>query len=220
MAQGAWNFMLEIADSILEVVLPSRERVRRTKSRSAEDLELKPESHELCGITITTLMNYRSEAAQDTVRALKYDGSRHAAKLCAALLADYLREEIASIKSFSPRPVLLVPVPLHANRERERGFNQIERVLGELPDEFKNDRLSSLSLSALVRTKETAQQTRLTRAERLANVQGAFQANGSCSGAHVIVIDDVATTGATLAACAETLEEAGASCTAIALARA
>ena len=218
--KGVFGAIREAADAVLEVILPSRERVRRVRSRTPEDLALTPESHELCGITITTLMNYRSEAAQDSIRALKYDGSRHAAKLCATLLADYLREEIASIKAFSPRPVLILAVPLHKNRERERGFNQIERVLRELPEEFKDGSLSRLSSEALSRTKETKQQTKLSRSERLKNVKNAFTANPSADGAHIIIVDDVATTGATLAACAEALEEGGAMVTAIALARA
>lgn len=220
MEEGILQAIFDIGDLILEVILPSRERVRRTKSRKPEDLELFPESHELCGITITTLMNYKSDSAQDTVRALKYDGLHHAAKLCAALLADYLREEIASIKSFSPRPILLVPVPLHKNRERERGFNQIARVLEELPEEFKNGMIAQIEPDALTRIKETKQQTHLSRSERLSNVQNAFQAGSAADGAYVLVIDDVATTGATLASCVEALEEGGASAGAIALARA
>jgi ComF family protein len=210
----------DAGEFLLEIILPSRERVKRTKSRSPEDLELSPEAHELSGIEITTLMNYRSEAAQDTVRALKYDNSSHAARLCAALLADYLREEIASIRALSPRAVVLVPVPLHALRERERGFNQIARVLALLPDEFKDGSVSRIDAVSLKRVRETKQQTHLSKRERSANVRGAFKADDACNGIHAIIIDDVATTGATLSACADALRVAGARVSAIALARA
>lgn len=220
MEDGFFDALWAFGEFLLEIILPSRERVRRMKSRTPEDLELKSETHELCGISIATLMNYQSPAAQDTVRTLKYDGSRYAAKLCAALLSDYLREEIATMRTFSPRPILLAPVPLHSGRERERGFNQMARVLDELPVEFKDGSLSRVAPNALKRIRETKQQTHLSRNERLSNVRGAFIASRECDGAHVLVVDDVATTGATLASCCEALVEAGAKVSAIALARA
>lgn len=218
--RGLWRSFRDIFESVIEVVLPSRERVLRIKSRTFEELELAVSTEHLCGIEITTLLSYRSTIAEDTIRALKYDNSQHAARLCAAVLADYLREELTMMRSLSPRPILLVPVPLHESRKYERGFNQIERVLQELPGEFTDGTLSSVSTSALVRTRQTQQQTRLSKSTRLENVKGAFKAQKECRGAHIILIDDVATTGATLAECSDACTKTGAVVTAIALARA
>src|SRR5580693_2638257 len=106
-------------DFILDAILPPRERTARTKGRTLADIPLAPTSHELLGTSITTILNYREAAAQDLIRALKYDGSSAAASLAASALADYLREELASVQQFSPREILLVPVPLHASRKRE-----------------------------------------------------------------------------------------------------
>src|ERR1700677_687317 len=116
-------------DVALDAVLPPRERAARTKARSVGDIPLVPVAHELLGTRITTIMNYKDAVVRDLIRALKYDGSGAAAALAAAPLAEYLHEEIASTKQFSPREILLVPVPLHRSRKRERGFNQIEIVL-------------------------------------------------------------------------------------------
>src|SRR3989344_5138239 len=116
-------------ESVLDAIVPLRARSARMKERTAEDIPLTPTEHELLGVQITTLMDYRNSAVQDLIRALKYDRSRHAAKIAAELLADYLREEIASIQTFSTARILLAPVPLHTSRQRERGFNQIELVL-------------------------------------------------------------------------------------------
>src|SRR3989344_8954033 len=123
---------------ILDAILPRKERRQRTETRSIGDIPLFPTAHELLGTEILTILDYRDTAVADLVQSLKYDHSLHAAKLCAALLADYLREEISSLRTFSTKRILLIPVPLHKDRLRERGFNQIERVLQLLPPEFSD----------------------------------------------------------------------------------
>jgi len=112
-------------------------------------------------------------------------------------------------------------MPLHTERLRERGFNQIEMILERLPSEFRNGRVASIS-PALLRTRSTKQQTRLSREERLRNVAGAFELTepDALRDAHVIVIDDVTTTGATLTEAAKPLMKRGISVTLLALARA
>ena len=103
----------------------------------------------------------------------------------------------------------LVPVPIHKKRQRKRGFNQAE-VLA--------DHLSKLCgipvLNALVRTKNTASQTKLTRNDRKENILGAFALAGGAEGKikkrALILIDDVCTTSATLEECARVLKKSGA----------
>lgn len=209
-------------ESLLDAVIPRRERDVRTQAREAEDIPLQPTVHELLGVRITTLMDYRESAVQDLIRSLKYDASGYAARLAADVLADYLREEIQAARAFSPRRILLIPVPLHKTRARERGFNQIELVLRALPEEFKDGTLASLESAAIERTRETKQQTRLSRSERLSNVAGAFAlAEGTdVKKARVFLFDDVTTTGATLANTAQPLRRSGAEVTLVALARA
>ena len=212
----------DILDTILDVILPPRARTMRTKQLSAEDIPLSPTSHDLLGVKITTLMNYQKQEVQDLIQSLKYDGGSRAAQLCAGVLAEYLLEEIASAKQFSTKNILLVPVPLHASRARERGFNQIELVLLSLPQEFRDGTTSRLAPEVIVRSRATKQQTRLSRSERLSNVAGAFEVPNTSfvKNTHVFLIDDVATTGATLANAATPLRRAGAFVTLLALARA
>ncbi len=213
---------LAVLEVIFDTILPLRERSARTKARTAEEIPLAPTVHELLGARITTLMDYREGAVQDLVRSLKYDGSEYAAQLAATLLADFLREEISSHRSFSQHKVLIVPIPLHKDRARERGFNQIELVLKALPQEFRDGALSTLMPGALLRIRETKQQTRLPRSERLSNVAGAFSVfeEAFVHKTHVFLIDDVTTTGATLVNAATPLRRAGAEVTLLALARA
>jgi competence protein ComFC len=191
----------DAVNAFFDLLLPRRERRIRTESRGLEDIPLSPTAHDLLGVRITTLMEYQSPAVEDLIRSLKYDGSSYAAKLAASLLADYLREEIASARTFSTRKILLIPVPLHKGRVRERGWNQTELVLRALPEEYRDGPLSYMVATTLTRTRATKPQTRLPRSERLSNVAGAFSltAEAGVENTHVFLLDDVTTTGATLA---------------------
>ena len=211
-----------VIETLLDTVMPRKARDARTRMRTLSDISLEPVAHELLGERITTVLQYRDDATQDLIRSLKYDGSRHAAALAAQALADYLREELANVKALSAREILLVPVPLHRARKRERGYNQIELVLKALPSDFRDGTLSRLAPEALARTRATEPQTKLRRSERLKNVVGAFSAQneGAVRDAHIFLIDDVTTTGATLVNAAAPLQKSGARVTLLALARA
>lgn len=106
----------------------------------------------------------------------------------------------------------LVPVPLARARERERGFNQSERIACALGERWG----VAVWRDLLVRERATATQTRLTPGERLANVSSAFRVNEQARdrarvrNAHLVLVDDVITTGATLNACAAALIAGGA----------
>lgn len=139
------------------------------------------------------------------VHALKYGGWHRVADGMALRMA----------RLHWPRDVLderraLVPVPLSAARERERGYNQSERLAVALGRRWSVD----VWTRVLERTRSTQTQTRLTPADRLRNVRGAFHvadaARNLLRGAHVVVVDDVVTTAATLNECAAALCAGGA----------
>jgi predicted amidophosphoribosyltransferase len=155
--------------------------------------------------------------AREAVHALKYRGlPRIAADLAAAMVG----LGVPGLDSG-----LLVPVPLGRARLRARGYNQSERLARALGRRWQRP-----VVDLLVRTRDTAAQTALTPEARLANVAGAFEMRnaeggtrndrtGECSAFHVptsaferplILVDDVFTTGATLAEAARALERAGA----------
>jgi len=137
--------------------------------------------------------------------ALKYHGWPAVAEEMGARVArlpwppDVLRERVA-----------LLPVPLAPAKLRARGYNQAERLAAAV------GRCWDLPVwtEVLRRQRATPSQTALTRGERLANVHRAFScadaAAAQVTGRHLILVDDVLTTGATLNACAEALFEAGA----------
>jgi ComF family protein len=103
---------------------------------------------------------------------------------------------------------MVIPVPLHPAKRRERGFNQAERLAAFFGD-FSGVEMNT---TALLRVKSTQTQTRLTQAERTANVRKAFHCapDTKLNGKKIILIDDVMTTGATTNAAARALRRAGA----------
>ncbi|RJR14070.1 ComF family protein [Candidatus Parcubacteria bacterium] len=214
--------MLRFLNILLDAILPRRERTKHTSERTAADIPLFPATHTLLGTEIVTILNYREPAVRELLQSLKYDASGHAAQLCVALLEDYVREEISAKHMFSTQPVVLIPVPLHKNRLRERGFNQIEKILEHLSEEFHDGTASRIDSQALIRVRSTKQQTHLSRRERLENVANAFTLteHHGLKDAHVLLLDDVTTTGATLVEASKPFLEVGIPVSLIALARA
>ncbi|MBM3261375.1 ComF family protein [Candidatus Kaiserbacteria bacterium] len=217
-----YTHMRNTIATFFDVIAPRRARTIRTQKRAQADIPLTPAVHRLLGMDITTIMDYRDTAVQDLIRSLKYDGSRHAARLCAQVLVDFLMEELSEEKAYSPRRILLVPMPLHASRLRERGFNQIDIVLDHLPIEWRNGSTAAIAPHALIRIKQTRSQAHLSRADRIKNMQDAFTvpAPDTIRDTHIYLLDDVTTTGATLKSAAHALRAAGAKVTPLALARA
>ncbi len=201
---------MKLLSTLLDLLLPRTGRSMRV-SAHAQQLRWALCEEQLCGRSVTTLLDYRDGAVRDAIQSLKYDGSADAARLLAGVLREFLSEEIADVRLFSAAPIVLVPIPLHPDRERERGFNQIERVLSRLPTTYRDGSTCTIALRSLARTKYARPQTALSREERLSNVAGAFDARGAdLAGARVVLIDDVVTTGATLSEAADELESAGA----------
>jgi ComF family protein len=106
-----------------------------------------------------------------------------------------------------PAPDFVVPVPLHPQRMKERGFNQS----GLLAKEFARKLRVPVSFDTIIRKNLTEPQTRLSRSGRLKNVKGAFELSRSqdVRGRRIFLIDDVFTTGTTLSECARTLKRKG-----------
>jgi ComF family protein len=136
------------------------------------------------------------------IHALKYGGERRlAAPLGRALAARW--------RSAGARGDLFVPVPVHAERLRDRGFDQAGLIAREA------GHAGGIPVAqALVRTRRTVRQADLDRSGRAANVTGVFAIGPgwepAVTGAWVVLVDDVMTTGATLADAARALEAAGA----------
>lgn len=144
------------------------------------------------------------EAMQALIHAFKYRRRPSLSRVLGTMLAQRLHNDLArEIQS-----AILVPVPLHRRRGRERGFNQSQLLAQTLAEAWKIKILPR----ALERTRFTQQQATLTAAERQKNVEGAFAPTlkFNLQNLTIFLVDDVCTTGATMNACAATLKSAGA----------
>jgi len=107
---------------------------------------------------------------------------------------------------------LVVPVPLHASKIKQRGFNQSELMARALVKQKPLDMQLELAPKLLIRKRPTDSQTGLTRHQRIINLRGAFGALSPnvISGRNILLVDDVYTTGTTVSECARVLRRAGA----------
>lgn len=139
------------------------------------------------------------------VHALKYDGWTRVAEGLALRMS-----RLSWPPDVKDERSALVPVPISRARERERGYNQGTLIANALGRRWQ----IPVWEDALLRCRETRSQTELTPGERLGNVAGSVVAgrarSGELAGAHVVIVDDVVTTAATLNVCGKALFEAGA----------
>lgn len=142
---------------------------------------------------------------RELIHLLKYEQVEPAANVLGRMLA----KAMAKLSPIADS-ILVVPVPLHRAKRRQRGFNQAEMIAraairtSALHYEFGAD--------VLERTRPTVSQIGLTRAQRIENVRGAFRVAhlNRVAGRAILLVDDVLTTGTTASECARILRKAGA----------
>lgn len=151
----------------------------------------RPAAHPL--LRIHALYAYSSRAGL-AVRRLKY-------KRATALAAPMAR--LIAAAALESQPDLVVPVPIHWSRRFARGFNQSDLLCEAIP--------ATLRPPTLLRIRRTKPQVKLTRQQRLTQLEGAFAApTATLAGKRILLVDDVITTGGTANACATALLAAGA----------
>lgn len=133
-------------------------------------------------------------------------------------LAAYLGERMAQDFLRHVKPwegtLLIVAIPMTKTRERERGYNQAERLAESVYEYFRLHNVAAeLNFSLLEKKKETKQQKHVSVVERVTNVRGSFhlRKRKDFEGRTVLIVDDIMTTGSTGSACAEKILRAGAS---------
>ncbi len=142
---------------------------------------------------------------RELIHLLKYEQVRPAASLLGRMLA----EVTASLARELADPVM-VPVPLHADKMWQRGFNQAELIAEAAARKLPIKGLQ-LKASVLRRMRATESQTGLTRHQRRENIRGAFVVTrpAEIAGREILLVDDVFTTGTTVSECARVLRRAG-----------
>lgn len=133
---------------------------------------------------------------------LKYAGKIEYSNLLSQLLWHGLAPQLNKL------PEVIIPVPLHLNRHKQRGFNQVDELLGEIIRRYPY-----ITILRCQRYKDTLQQSTLNRQQRLANLTNAFKFNTRPSvlvNKHIALVDDVVTTGTTVNELAKLCKQNGA----------
>ncbi|MDZ7635590.1 MAG: phosphoribosyltransferase family protein [Bacteroidales bacterium] len=144
----------------------------------------------------------RGSRIRKLIFALKYDGRREIGKMLGELYGSTLMKS-----GFMEGIDFIVPVPLSADRKRKRGYNQSDFIAQGLSATSRVPVRNDI----LIRTGRSGSQTRRGRYERWENVEGLFAVlrPAEIVGRHILVADDVITTGSTMEACVNALHEAG-----------
>ena len=186
---------LHLLKKLLSVIIPPRSSERDVEALTVE---------ELFDLQTSQGLPYANNIVRSLVWELKY----HANPRAAALAGELLAEELLAIASEELGKPLLIPMPMHRIRIRERGHNHTAflctSALTHLGDVYE------YAPESLKRTRYTPEQQKLSRSERLVNLKNSMQASPQVRGRVCVVVDDVTTTGATLAEAARALKAAGA----------
>jgi ComF family protein len=165
---------------------------------------------------IFPLFDYRHLPIKKSIWLLKYKGKKRLAGIFAEIVYEKIIEELSELslmKNF--REPILIPIPLSSKRYRERGYNQAELICQELKkiNNLRHGVDWRLEKNVLIKIKETEHQAKIKdRRDRLKNLADSFSVKNPelIKGKNVILIDDVTTTGATLAEAKKILKQSGA----------
>ncbi len=202
-----WNTVHFFFERILDTLFPLSNRVRRVHAHHDDPLAVSMHATFLQGKKVHTLCSYNTRAVKDAIGAAKFEEDATAMQQLAYLVDDFLIDAALEHAYAHAERIIVAPVPLHLTREQARGYNQMDRILTRT--RAVREGFVEYAPKLLSRMRHTTPQATLTRAERLANVFGAFACTHpepQCLHARTIyVMDDVATTGATLAAAGSSL---------------
>lgn len=140
-----------------------------------------------------------NDATSKAIHKFKYGKDTSYSRALGAIISSYRDMDIRDFD-------VIIPVPLHIKRLRERGFNQSLLLARAVGNKFK----ITVDPYSLKRTRWTEPQVNLKGRERKMNVKGAFEVVNDIKGRRVLLIDDVYTTGATAAECSKVLKKSGA----------
>ena len=191
------GYLCDECEAAIPRLEPPLCRLCSTPSRSSLCAWCKTANQPFDGITAP----YRwTGVVQELVYALKYRNVRASAPRLSEPMSAHLADSSITAD-------VIAPVPLHPSRERERGYNQSELLARGIS---KSTGIP-VANGVLARTRNTPPQVSMsTPEERRRNVIGAFECVGDVAGKRVLLVDDVVTTGATVAECAAQLRQAGA----------
>ena len=221
------SFMLKLyhkmnfLNNILDIIFPVKCLVcgQRGADLCIKCLANSPIAERESAKWVFSLFDYRHPPIKKALWLFKYKGKKRLASIFAEVMYDKIVEELSELSVMENfRDPILIPIPLSKKRYRERGYNQTELICKKL---IKINNLRpgvdmQLENNILIKPKETEHQARIhNRRERLENIIGSFAIKNTKENSeliknrNIILIDDITTTGATLAEAKKTLKKEG-----------
>lgn len=196
-----WNVLLDLL-----FTTRSEEKIVRTLSLESVEALLEPTVINVDDISITHLLPFKDAHVRALIHECKYYRNPRAISILGTILKEYLLEFLIEEHELQDTPCVLVPMPISAARRKKRGYNQMELIV-----EAALHNLPLTSARILTKHIDTPSQTKLKRSLRLQNQENVFSAVSVLPHVTYILIDDVVTTGATMASAYTTIRDAGAS---------
>jgi ComF family protein len=205
------NFFHLLFKKILDLLFPRRSTelfVDAADQISCYAL-MKTQQNTIGDMCVYSLLPYKAPLVQALCIEAKFHKNAKAYVLLGSMLALYLKHEVLIE---APQNVVIVPIPLGALRRAERGYNQVEEITKSAAKFLNVDsKRVIVNREILTRSRETIPQMTLDKVDRLKNMADVFEVRAAiCDDTLYIVIDDVVTTGATLAAAHSAFKRAGA----------
>ncbi len=216
MLKNVQNFVWNAWNSLLDLVAPERKDFAIIKKLDEESIVALPPAQPVDDMSwVTALFRYRNPSVRAIIWELKYRGTTLPLEHVGKLLYEEMLSVVSDIVLFeADARFLLIPIPISAERRRERGYNQSEYIARAVVA-CDTEHLLLYAPQWFEKIRDTASQSHsASRAERLRNLAGCFAVNAHARenlvGAYVFLVDDVVTTGSTLAHARTTLLAAGA----------
>ena len=198
--------LLHIKDLVTDFLFPKSRKVLELEALSPETLlKTLPRAERLTDKNIIALFDYSHPLVKEIVWELKYGGSTKIADKFGEIIYDVIRHELNE-------KIILIPIPISDKRRFERGWNQSE-LLAQAVKSRDSEKMFKYLPRQLAKLRHTESQTKTgSRSERLRNLTDSMKVlnPASVSGASIIVLDDVITTGSTFAEARRALRAAGA----------
>ncbi len=191
------NQFLFIFEFLKDLIIPENKKLRAILKIEQGSLRRLLPASPIKSDSIFVLFDYKNETVRLLVKTLKYKNNQSVRRIFAQYLYEDMLDIFSDISLFEGSAPLLLPMPMSKIEKKNRDWSQCEELCKEI--EKFSEGLMAANYKALLKTKETARQTKLNKKERLENVKNSMWADPKLvEGRVVAVLDDVYTTGATM----------------------
>lgn len=206
-----WSIFYRLKNYLFDFIFPRNKRIKDIETMPVSKIAKLPRALSSPENFIIPIFSYKNQTVRDIVHQIKFKGNLLIASKISEIVAEEIHAFISETRYFEKnKKYILIPVPLSTQRLRDRGYNQAELMTKKIADHIP-EILHMTNI--LIRKVNTDPQTKTrSRKERLANIKNCFSIRNSeeIHQSHIILFDDVTTTGATLVEAKKTLKKAGA----------